>query len=128
MDIPEDLMYSKTHEWIRRDGNQASIGITAHAAEELGDIIFVELPEVGSEVEAEETFGTVESVKAVSELYAPVAGKVVRVNEELGANPERLNTSPYGDGWIVVIEVPDPDQFNALLNAEEYGALLEAGE
>jgi glycine cleavage system H protein len=128
MDIPGDLRYSKSHEWVRIDGKRATLGITAHAAEELGDIIFIELPEVGREVETEEPFGTVESVKAVSEIYAPLSGKVTAVNESLPDGPELLNTSPYGDGWIAVIELADEGQIDGLLSPQEYAALLEAEE
>jgi glycine cleavage system H protein len=128
MDIPEDLRYSKTHEWVRLSGKRATIGLTAHAAEQLGDIIFVELPEVGREVESEEPFGTVESVKAVSEMYAPVPGKVVSVNESLPDSPELINTSPYADGWVAVIELAHESEAGELLSARDYAALLEAEE
>lgn len=118
--VPAELKYSKEHEWIRVDGNQAWIGITYFAQDELGDIVFVELPEVGTALEADQTFGTVESVKTVSDLFAPVSGKVVRVNDTLADSPERVNESPYEDGWMVVVELADANELKALLDATAY--------
>lgn len=121
MNLPSELKYSKEHEWLRVEGdNRARIGITDFAQSELGDIVFVELPEVGDEVTAGDPFGSVESVKTVSELYAPVSGKVVEVNEALADSPENVNTSPYGDGWMIVVEMADPSEVDQLLSAEQY--------
>ncbi|WP_029420292.1 glycine cleavage system protein GcvH [Alicyclobacillus macrosporangiidus] len=120
--IPADLKYSKEHEWVRVEGNRAYVGITDFAQDELGDIVFVELPEVGAQVTANETFGTVESVKTVSDLFAPVSGKVVEVNGALADNPEKVNESPYGDGWMIVIEMSNPEELNQLLDAAGYQA------
>ncbi|MEB3101042.1 glycine cleavage system protein GcvH [Ferviditalea candida] len=122
MNVPEHLKYSEDHEWARLDGNRVTVGITEFAQSELGDIVFVELPEVGSDVEFGEPFGSVESVKTVSELYAPVSGKVVEVNSVLTDSPEKVNESPYDDGWMIVVEVEDPDQLNRLWNADKYAA------
>ncbi len=118
--VPAELKYSKEHEWVKVEGNQVRIGITHFAQDELGDIVFVELPEVGAEVKANETFGTVESVKTVSDLFAPVSGKVVAVNESLADAPETVNSSPYGDGWMIVVEMANPDELNDLLDAAAY--------
>ena len=121
MNLPNELKYSEEHEWLKvEEGGRARIGITDFAQSELGDIVFVELPEVGDEVTAGEPFGSVESVKTVSELYAPVSGKVVEVNEALADSPENANTSPYGDGWMIVVEMSDPSQVDQLLTAEQY--------
>ncbi|NLI69007.1 MAG: glycine cleavage system protein GcvH [Bacilli bacterium] len=122
MNIPKDLLYSKEHEWVRREGSDLRIGITDFAQSELGDIVFVELPEVGDELTANEPFGSVESVKTVSELYAPVSGKVVEVNEELEEHPEYVNESPYEKAWMIVIEPSDDSELDDLLTAEEYEA------
>jgi len=121
MNLPSELKYSEEHEWLKVEGEgRARIGITDFAQSELGDIVFVELPEVGDEVTAGEPFGSIESVKTVSELYAPVSGKVVEVNEALADSPENVNTSPYGDGWMIVVEMSDPSQVDQLLTAEQY--------
>lgn len=122
MSIPKDLLYSKEHEWVRREGSDLRIGITDFAQSELGDIVFVELPEVGDELTANEPFGSVESVKTVSELYAPVSGTVVEVNEELEDHPEYVNESPYEKAWMIVIEPSDDSELDELLSAEEYEA------
>lgn len=122
MSIPADLLYSKEHEWVRREGSDLRIGITEFAQSELGDIVFVELPEVGEEITANEPFGSVESVKTVSELYAPVSGTVVEVNEDLEDNPEYVNESPYEKAWMIVIEPSDDSELDNLLSAEEYEA------
>jgi glycine cleavage system H protein len=118
--VPSNLKYSKEHEWVRVEGNRAYIGITDFAQSELGDIVFVELPEVGAELTENATFGTVESVKTVSDLYAPVSGKIVEVNADLVDSPEKVNESPYEDGWMLVVEMSDPSQLDNLLSAEAY--------
>ncbi|MCY0875644.1 MAG: glycine cleavage system protein GcvH [Firmicutes bacterium] len=117
---PENLQYTKEHEWVRIDGKLAYIGITDFAQSELGDIVFVELPEVGDEVRAGDTFGTVESVKTVSDLFAPVSGKVVQINDALNDNPEKVNEDPYDMGWMLVVEMSDA--VPVLLTAAEYTA------
>lgn len=121
MHLPKELKYSEEHEWVKEeDGQKVRIGITDFAQSELGDIVFVELPEVGDEVEANEPFGSVESVKTVSELYAPVSGKVVEVNSELENAPELVNQSPYEKGWMIVVEMSDPSELDNLWTAEKY--------
>jgi glycine cleavage system H protein len=122
MAYPDDLRYSKEHEWVRVDGDIATIGITSFAADELGDIVFIELPEVGGTLSQFGTFGVVESVKAVSDLYAPVSGEVTEVNEALRDQPELLNSDAFGDGWIARVRLSDPDQVDALMDAEAYAA------
>jgi glycine cleavage system H protein len=125
MDIPEDLRYSADHEWARVEGGEVRVGITDYAQDALGDVVFVDLPEVGAAVKRGESFSEVESTKSVSEIYAPVAGTISQVNAELSENPARLNEDPYGDGWICVITVDDPAQLDELLDAEGYRALIE---
>lgn len=125
MDIPEDLQYSKEHEWTRSEGNRLVVGITDFAQEELGDIVFIELPEVGTAVEAMVPFGVVESVKAVSDLYAPVSGTVVAANTQLEERPELVNTSPYDEGWMIVIEASNPEELQNLLSAAAYQSYIE---
>ena len=125
MAIPKELRYSEEHEWVKVEGDKVRIGITDFAQSELGDIVFVELPEVGTELEANEAFGSVESVKTVSELYAPVGGKVVEVNDQLEDNPEYVNESPCEKAWMFVIEPADPSELDELLDAEGYRALIE---
>lgn len=125
MDIPEDLRYSKDHEWVRVEGGEARIGITDYAQDALGDVVFVDLPEVGAAVGRGDSFSEVESTKSVSEIYAPVSGVVSQVNTELGDNPERLNDDPYGDGWICVITLDQAAQTDELLDAASYRALIE---
>ncbi|MCF6095371.1 glycine cleavage system protein GcvH [Microaerobacter geothermalis] len=120
MNLPKELKYSEEHEWVRVEGNKAYIGITDFAQSELGDIVFVELPELGSSVSQNETFGSVESVKTVSELYAPVSGKVIEVNGELESSPELVNESPYEKAWMIVVEMTNPGELDNLLSAEEY--------
>lgn len=121
MNLPKELKYSEEHEWVKDEsGQKVRIGITDFAQSELGDIVFIELPEEGDEIEANDTFGSVESVKTVSELYAPVSGKVVEVNAELEDSPELVNESPYGEGWMIVVEMSDPSELNNLLTAEKY--------
>lgn len=123
MDFPDDLRYSKDHEWIRAEGNRLRVGITDYAQDALGDVVFVQVPEVGGQVSAGDSISEVESTKSVSDIYAPVAGTVVEVNEALDANPELLNSDPYGDGWIFVIESDDAGE--SLLDANAYRALIE---
>jgi glycine cleavage system H protein len=123
---PDDLRYSKDHEWVRVDGSRATIGITSFAADELGDIVFVELPEVGAQVTQFASFGVVESVKAVSDLYAPVSGEVAEVNEALREKPELMNGDPFGEGWIVRVELKAPDEVEQLMDAAAYQAQTAA--
>ena len=123
--IPEDLRYSAEHEWVRVDGNVATVGITDFAQDSLGDVVFVQLPEVGLMVEASASCAEVESTKSVSDIYAPVAGTVVDVNQRLGDNPELLNQDPYGDGWIFKLELSDPNDVSTLLDAAAYNQLIE---
>ena len=125
--VPTDLRYTKDHEWVRVDGEEATIGITAYAAEQLGDIVFVELPEAGRALEQFAAFGVVESVKAVSDLFAPVSGEVTEANAELGRNPELVNNDPYGAGWMLRVKLGDGTQVTDLLDAEAYDALIVAG-
>ena len=125
--VPADLRYTKDHEWVRAEGDTATVGVTAYAADQLGDIVFVELPEAGRSLEQFAAFGVVESVKAVSDLFAPVSGEVVEANAALAASPELVNTSPYEDGWMVRVRVADPAQLDDLLDAEAYDALIAAG-
>ena len=117
---PDDLRYSKEHEWVRADGAQATIGITSFAADELGDIVFVELPEPGSQISQFGAFGVIESVKAVSDLYAPVSGEVVEVNEALRDRPELVNSDPYGEGWIAKVSLADESGIDGLMDANAY--------
>jgi len=125
--VPGDLRYTKEHEWIRVEGDEAVIGITQHAADQLGDIVFVELPGAGRTLEAMATFGVVESVKAVSDLFAPVSGEVIGANDALAGAPEVVNTDPYGDGWMLRIRLADPGQVDDLLDAAAYDALIAEG-
>jgi glycine cleavage system H protein len=125
MDIPPELRYSTDHEWVRVEEGRVRIGITDYAQDALGDVVFVELPEAGTQVERGASFSEVESTKSVSEIYAPVSGTIVEVNADLADSPERLNDDPYGDGWICVIEPTDPTQLDGLLDAEGYRALIE---
>lgn len=126
MSIPKELHYSAEHEWVKVEGEKLRIGITDFAQSELGDIVFVELPEVGDEVSAEEPFGSVESVKTVSELYAPVSGKVVEINEELEDNPEYVNESPYEKAWMIVVEPDDKSELDTLMTAQQYEEMIKA--
>ena len=122
MNVPGDLQYTKSHEWVRREEGTATVGITDHAQDELGDVVFVELPEQGTSFSAGDSFGTVESVKAVSDLYAPVGGEVVEVNETLNDSPELINEEPYGGGWMIRLRISEDGD---LLSAEEYEKLVE---
>ena len=117
---PEDLNYTKDHEWVRVKGSEATVGITDHAQNQLGDVVYVELPKAGDKFEASEPFGSVESVKAVSEIYMPVSGSVIEVNESLNDAPEQVNEDPYGDGWMIRIKIDNPAQVDALLTPIEY--------
>ncbi len=125
MDIPKELFYTKEHEWLRIDGKKGTIGITAFAQEQLGDVVFVEMPKEGTELQAEGTFGVVESVKTVSDLYAPASGKVTAGNKELEAHPEYINQEPYGKGWIVEVELANPEDTGGLLSAADYEAFIK---
>ena len=125
MEYPEDLKYTEEHEWLLVENDVVTVGITDFAQDALGDVVFVELPDEGSSVEAGKTFGVVESVKAVSDVYAPLSGEVVEVNEELPDTPELVNTSPYEDGWMIKIRFSDPSELDSLLDAEAYQAFVE---
>jgi glycine cleavage system H protein len=125
--VPEELRYTKDHEWVRIEDGVATVGITQYAADQLGDIVFVELPEVGRTLEQFATFGVVESVKAVSDLFSPLSGTVSGTNEELTGKPELVNSDPYGGGWMVRLEVGDAGQLDELLDASAYDALIAAG-
>jgi glycine cleavage system H protein len=125
MSLPKELKYSEEHEWVKVEGNQVRIGITDFAQSELGDIVFVELPEVGDEIEADQPFGSVESVKTVSELYAPLSGKVVAINENLDDSPELVNESPYEKAWMITIELSDESELDKLMTAEQYEAMIK---
>ncbi|GAA0448160.1 glycine cleavage system protein GcvH [Lentibacillus halophilus] len=120
MDLPKDLLYTKEHEWIKKENGNVRIGITSFAQDELGDVVFVELPEKGEDIQADEPFGSVESVKTVSELYAPITGKVVDINDELEDSPEFVNESPYEKAWMIVVEPADEADLDNLLSAEQY--------
>jgi glycine cleavage system H protein len=124
MKVPEELFYTKEHEWVFIDGEEGSIGITDHAQKELGDIVFVELPQVGDRFSTDEPFGSVESVKAVSEIYCPVEGEVIAVNPRLVDSPELVNEDPYGSGWMVRIRVEDSSDTSHLMSAAEYAEYL----
>jgi len=125
--VPTDLRYTKDHEWVRVDGERATIGITAYAADQLGDIVFVELPDVGRTLEQFAAFGVVESVKAVSDLYAPIAGVVADTNGALASKPELVNSDPYGEGWMLRLTVGDATQLEELLEPTAYDDLVAAG-
>ena len=120
MEVPENLFYTQEHEWIRVDKNKAIVGITQFAQDQLGDIVFVELPEVGTVIEKETPFGVVESVKTVSDLYAPVSGTVKAVNQDLESSPEKINNEPYGNGWIIEIEISNKNELEKLMSPEKY--------
>ncbi|HEX5483994.1 MAG TPA: glycine cleavage system protein GcvH [Terriglobia bacterium] len=125
---PEEFLYTQDHEWVRVDGNIASIGITDHAQKELGDIVFVELPPAGAHVTAKESLGTVESVKAVADIYAPVTGEVLSVNPKIQNAPELVNSDPHGEGWLVQVQLKDRKETEKLMTAEEYEAYLAGGK
>lgn len=124
MNIPESLKYTKDHEWVRVEGNIAIVGITEFAQGELGDIVFVEIESEDEDLAKEDVFGTIEAVKTVSDLYMPLSGKVIEVNEELDAQPELVNKDPYGGGWMIKLEIADPSEMSQLLSADEYKALI----
>ncbi len=126
LSTPKDLRYSKEHEWVKVEDGKVRVGITHFAQSELGDIVFVELPQVGDEIQLNQPFGSVESVKTVSELYAPISGKVVEINNELEDSPEFVNESPYEQAWMVVIEPTDLSEVEALLTPEQYDELIDA--
>jgi len=125
--VPTDLRYTKDHEWVRVDGDEATVGITEYAASQLGDIVFVELPDAGRKLDQHATFGVVESVKAVSDLFAPVSGEVLATNDALTGAPELVNGEPYGEGWMIRIRLADPAETDGLLDASAYDALIAAG-
>jgi glycine cleavage system H protein len=125
MEFPAGLRYTREHEWIKVEGNQAYVGITDYAQQELGDVVYVELPNAGSTVRYLEPFGVVESVKAVSDLFSPVNGSVKQVNEELFNHPELVNSDPYGQGWMILVEVGETSELDALMTAEQYAAYLQ---
>lgn len=126
-EVRDGLRYTKDHEWLRADGEEGVIGITAYAADELGDIVFVELPAVGKKLEKSASFGVIESVKTASDLYSPVAGEVVAVNDELNGAPEVVNSDPYGDGWMIRVRLDDPAAVDTLLDADAYRELTAGG-
>jgi glycine cleavage system H protein len=123
LNVPEELQYTRSHEWVRTEDDTATIGITDHAQDELGDVVFVELPEQGATFDAGDSFGTVESVKAVSDLYTPIGGEVVEINETLNDSPEKINEDPYGEGWIVKLRVSD--EGSELLSSSDYEHFVE---
>jgi len=125
---PDDRRYSRDHEWIKLEGERGRVGITDYAQNQLGDVVYLELPEVGRTLSSHDRFGTVESVKAVSELYCPAGGEVVEVNSGLVASPEAINSDPYAAGWMIVIKVADPAEVDALMDAAAYEAYLQAGK
>lgn len=127
MTVPTDLRYTRDHEWVRLDGEDAVVGITQYAADQLGDIVFVELPDAGTALEASRPFGVVESVKAVSDLFAPLTGEVVSTNDALTGGPELVNSDPYGEGWMIRLRLADPADLDDLLDADAYDALVAAG-
>ncbi len=124
--IPENLRYSKDHEWVSVEGDTATIGITDYAQSSLGDVVYIDFPRVGDKVATHEAFGSVESVKAVSEIFTPVAGEVIEVNEGLNDSPESVNSDPYGDGWMVKIKMDNPGEADGMLSGEEYEEFLSA--
>lgn len=126
MTTPEDSRYAKSHEYLHVEGGIGTIGITDYAQKELGDVVFVELPPVGTEIEQGDEMGSIESVKAVSELFAPVSGEVVEINEALADKPELVNTDPYGDGWMIKVKMSAPDEIEELMNAEDYEDYIQA--
>ena len=126
--IPENLHYSKDHEWVKVDGDLATIGITDYAQHSLGDVVYVELPSVGDKFETHEPFGSVESVKAVSEVFTPIAGEVIEVNDDLNDTPEAVNNDAYGDAWMIKVKMDNPLEANAMLSAEEYEEYLSENE
>ena len=124
MDLPQNLKYTKEHEWVKIDGDLLIVGITDHAQSELGDIIFIEFPDLNQEISKDEPFGTIEAVKAVADLFAPVSGKIIEINQDLENNPELVNSDPYGEGWIVKITDFDKSQLDALLDSNNYKEII----
>jgi len=124
MEAPPGLKYSKEHEWVAAEETMATIGITDHAQEQLGEIVYIELPSIGEKVSKDDPFGVVESVKAVSDIYAPVSGTVLEVNEDLAESPEAVNEDPYGDGWLIKVRVNDPTDLDDLMNNDEYEQMI----
>ena len=124
MEIPQGLKYSKEHEWVATEDSVATIGITDHAQDQLGEIVFVELPAVGEKISKDDPFGVVESVKAVSDIYAPISGTVIEINEGLPETPEVVNEDPYGDGWLIKVKMTDPSDLEDLMDGEEYAELI----
>lgn len=127
MSVPTDLRYTRDHEWVRIQGDEATVGITQYAADQLGDIVFVELPDVGRDLASAKAFGVVESVKAVSDLFAPLAGEVTAANEALASEPELVNSDPYGKGWMIKLRIGSDADLDELLDADAYDALVAAG-
>ncbi|MEE9568123.1 MAG: glycine cleavage system protein GcvH [Candidatus Binatia bacterium] len=125
MDFPEGLKYSKEHEWVLVEDDVAIIGITEFAQGELGDIVFVELPEVGEKISKDDSFGSLESVKAVSDIFAPISGAVVEINDDLKENPETINEDPYGDGWMIKVQMTDMDELKDLMSSDDYAEFIE---
>ena len=121
---PSDIRYTKEHEWVRLDGDIATVGITDHAQEQLGEIVYIELPSIGEKVSKDDPFGVVESVKAVSDIYAPVSGTVLEVNEDLAESPEVVNQDPYGDGWLIKVRVSDPADLDDLMDNDQYEQMI----
>jgi len=128
MDLPKDLFYTENHEWLALDGDEATIGITEYAQDEMGDVVFVELPEVGEGFEQFDSFGVVESVKAVSDIYIPTGGKVLAINEDLFEQPELINEEPYDGGWLIKIKITDKDELESLMNHDEYDRFMEEAD
>jgi glycine cleavage system H protein len=124
MNIPKELKYTKDHEWVKIDGDIATIGVTDFAQSELGDIVFVEIETLDEDLESEEVFGSVEAVKTVSDLFMPVSGKVIEVNEEIESNPELVNTDPYGEGWMIKIQIASQEELDGLLSSDDYSNLI----
>jgi len=125
MNVPDDLRYSKDHEWARLENGRVRIGITDYAQDALGDVVFVQIPEVGTRVEQGDSFSEIESTKSVSDIYAPISGTISEANQELADAPQRVNEDPYGDGWLAIIDADDPSQLDQLLDADAYRALIE---
>lgn len=124
MNFPDNLKYTNEHEWVKADGNMAYVGVTEHAASELGDIVYIDIPDPEAELSAGDTFATIEAVKTVADMFSPVSGKIVEINESLEDSPETVNGDPYGDGWIVKIEMSDPSELDSLLDVDAYKELI----
>ena len=124
MNIPQSLKYTKEHEWVREDSDTVTVGITDHAQGELGDIIFVEFPAIGQKIEKDEPCGTIEAVKTVADLFAPISGTVIEINETLDDSPESVNNDPYGDGWMVKVSVSEPGELDNLMSADQYQEMI----